>query len=52
MKAAWNPAYAFLGPEVLLAQAWVAGAEGSISEAVESCTIFLVPAKNPSRPDA
>jgi DNA-binding NarL/FixJ family response regulator len=34
MKAAWNPAYAFLEPEVLLAQAWMVAAEGSISEAV------------------
>jgi DNA-binding CsgD family transcriptional regulator len=34
MTAAWNPAFAFLGSEVLLAEAWVAAAEGSISEAV------------------
>jgi ATP/maltotriose-dependent transcriptional regulator MalT len=34
MTAAWNPALAFLEPELLLAQAWVAAAEGSISEAV------------------
>ncbi|MGQ0719058.1 MAG: LuxR C-terminal-related transcriptional regulator, partial [Pseudonocardiales bacterium] len=34
MTAAWNPSFAFLGPEVLLAEAWVAAAEGSISEAV------------------
>jgi DNA-binding NarL/FixJ family response regulator len=34
MTAAWNPSHAFLAPEVLLAQAWVAAAEGSVSEAV------------------
>ncbi|MGB8960528.1 MAG: AAA family ATPase, partial [Pseudonocardiaceae bacterium] len=34
MTAAWNPSFVFLEPEVLLAQAWVAAAEGSVSEAV------------------
>ncbi|MGH3945600.1 MAG: helix-turn-helix transcriptional regulator, partial [Pseudonocardiaceae bacterium] len=34
MTAAWNPAFAFLEPEVLLAQAWVAAAEGTVTEAV------------------
>ena len=34
MAAAWNPSFVFLEPEMLLAQAWVAAAEGSTSEAV------------------
>ncbi|MGH4025935.1 MAG: AAA family ATPase, partial [Pseudonocardiaceae bacterium] len=34
LTAAWNPALVFLEPEVLLAKAWVAAAEGSTSEAV------------------
>ncbi|MGH3838854.1 MAG: helix-turn-helix transcriptional regulator, partial [Pseudonocardiaceae bacterium] len=34
MTATWNPAFAFLEPEVLLAQAWVAAAGGTVTEAV------------------
>jgi DNA-binding NarL/FixJ family response regulator len=34
LTAAQNPGYAFLEPEVLLAGAWVAAAEGGVSEAV------------------
>lgn len=34
MTAARNPAFAFLDPEVLLAQAWVVATEGSVSDAV------------------
>ncbi len=34
MIAAWHPAFVFREPEVLLAEAWVAAAEGSITEAV------------------
>lgn len=34
LMAARNPGYAFLEPEVLLAGAWVAAAEGGVSEAV------------------
>ncbi|MGH3695892.1 MAG: LuxR C-terminal-related transcriptional regulator [Pseudonocardiaceae bacterium] len=35
MTAARHPLFLFLEPEVLLAQAWVAAAEGAVSEAVE-----------------
>jgi hypothetical protein len=34
MAAGWNPSFVFLEPEVLLAQAWVAAAEGLTSQAV------------------
>ncbi|MGH3537881.1 MAG: hypothetical protein ACRDQV_16915 [Pseudonocardiaceae bacterium] len=34
MAAAWNPSFVFLEPEMLLAQAWVAAAEGLTSQAV------------------
>ena len=34
MAAGWNPSFVFLEPEVLLAQAWVAAAEGGVSQAV------------------
>jgi DNA-binding NarL/FixJ family response regulator len=34
MTAARSPAFAFLDPEVLLAQAWVVASEGSVSDAV------------------
>lgn len=34
MTAARHPTYVYLEPDVLLAQAWVAAAEGSVSEAV------------------
>jgi DNA-binding NarL/FixJ family response regulator len=34
MAAGWNPSFVFLEPEVLLAQAWVAAAEGLTTEAV------------------
>jgi DNA-binding NarL/FixJ family response regulator len=34
MEAAWHPAFVVLRPEMLLAKAWVAAAEGALTEAV------------------
>src|SRR5581483_5925831 len=34
MAATWNPSFVFLEPEMLLAQAWVAAAEGLTSQSV------------------